>query len=140
MKQKPLLDLWSLFAPMVEKRYGRKPGAGRPPVDLKRTFEAILWILKTGAPWRSIPEDLYPSYQSCHRYFQLWTREGLFKKLMRKVRRHPLYGGDIRVKEMFYLDGSFAPSKKGGLTRVLPRREKELRSWYSQMRKAVLYL
>ena len=139
MKQKPLLDLWGLFAPMVEKKYGRKPGAGRPPVDLRRTFEAILWILKTGAPWRSIPEDLYPSYQSCHRYFQLWTREGLFKKLMRKVRRHPLYGNDIRVKEMFYLDGSFAPSKKGGLTRALPRREKELRLWYSQMRKAVLY-
>jgi transposase len=61
MKQKPLVDLWSLFAPMVVKKYGRKPGAGRPSVDLRRTFEAIIWILKTGAPWRSIPEDLYPS-------------------------------------------------------------------------------
>lgn len=139
MKQKPLVDLWSLFAPMVEKKYGRKPGAGRPPVDLRRTFEAIIWILKTGAPWRSIPEDLYPSYQSCHRYFQLWTREGLFKKLLHKVRRHPLYGNDIRVKEMFYLDGSFAPSKKGALTRAQPKRERELRLWYSRMKRVVLY-
>jgi predicted restriction endonuclease len=27
MKQKPLVDLWSLFAPMVEKKHGHKPEA-----------------------------------------------------------------------------------------------------------------
>ncbi|OLY95464.1 hypothetical protein BUE76_00565 [Cnuella takakiae] len=139
MKQKPIINLWSLFEPMIINKYGRKPGPGRPPVDLKRTFEAIIWILKTGAPWRAIPEDLYPSFQSCHRYFQAWADEGLFKKLMRKVHRHPLYGKDIRVQEMFYIDGSFAPAKKGGRTRVQPRREKELRSWYSRTKRVVLY-
>jgi len=46
------------------EKYGRKPGADQPPVSLRRTLEAILWILKTGAPWRSIAEDLYPSCQS----------------------------------------------------------------------------
>lgn len=60
------------------------------------------------------PEDLYPSFQNCHRYFQMWADEGLFKKLLCKVRSHPLYGTDIRVKEMFYIDDSFAPAKKGG--------------------------
>ncbi|OLY90610.1 hypothetical protein BUE76_00830 [Cnuella takakiae] len=138
MKQKPIIDLWSLFAPMIAGKYGRKRGPGRPPVDLKRTFEAIICIQKTGAPRRAIPEDLYPSFQSCHRYFQLWADEGLLKKLMRKVRRHPPYGKDIRVQEMFYVDGSFAPSKRRAI-RARPRRERELRSWYSQMKKVVLY-
>ncbi len=62
---------------MVVKKCCRKPGFGRPPVDIERTLDASLLILKTGAPWRSVPEDLYPSLSSCHRYIQAWAHEAL---------------------------------------------------------------
>jgi transposase len=135
MKEGKKAELWDLFEPLVLKWQGPARSTGRPRVNLKRVFEAVLWILKSGAPWRFIPEGIYPSYQTCHRYFQQWAKAGLFKKLFRKLRQHPDYGGDIKTQEMFYIDGSFAPAKKGALYKEKPRREKALRSWYLSMRK-----
>ena len=135
MKKRSEADLWCLFEPLLKRQMPRKPGAGRPRVDVKKVFEAVVWILTTGAPWRSIPAGIYPSYQTCHRYFQAWASVGLLKKLIRKVRRQAESSGAKKVKQMHFVDGSFSPAKKGVLTWAKPRRERELRSWRLLMRK-----
>ncbi|RRD66711.1 transposase, partial [Desulfovibrio sp. OH1186_COT-070] len=45
-------------------------GQGRPVLNEPRAIlNGILWILRTGAPWKDLPER-YPPYQTCHRWFQ----------------------------------------------------------------------
>src|SRR6516225_6298009 len=47
---------------------------GRKPSPTRRVFEAVLWILNTGAQWRMLPQS-YPNYKSVHRRFQTWCRD-----------------------------------------------------------------
>jgi transposase len=42
---------------------------GRPWRQAREVLDGVLWVLRTGAPWRDLPER-YPSYQTCHRRFQ----------------------------------------------------------------------
>src|SRR5215467_1873655 len=46
---------------------------GRKPIPTRRVFEAVLWILNTGAQWHMLPQS-YPNYKSVHRRFQTWCR------------------------------------------------------------------
>ncbi len=36
--------------------------------------------MRTGAPWRDMPQE-YPSYQTCHRRFQQWSSDGSYEKV-----------------------------------------------------------
>ena len=47
---------------------------GRKPIPTRRVFEAVLWILNTGAQWRMLPQS-YSNYKSVHRRFQTWCRD-----------------------------------------------------------------
>src|SRR5262245_3675437 len=47
---------------------------GRKPIPTRRVFEAVLWILNTGAQWHMLPQS-YPNYKSVHRRFQTWCRD-----------------------------------------------------------------
>ena len=41
---------------MVEKTLPTTKKTGRPQIDTRAAFNGILWILKSGAPWRFLPE------------------------------------------------------------------------------------
>ena len=45
----------------------------------KNIMEAILWKLRTGAPWRDIPEDLCP-WKAAYNRFNRWAIKGLWHK------------------------------------------------------------
>ncbi|RKU14126.1 hypothetical protein C6501_08890 [Candidatus Poribacteria bacterium] len=53
---------------------------GRPWRDNREVLDGILWVLRTGAPWRDLPEK-YPPYQTCHRRFQQWSSDGTLEKV-----------------------------------------------------------
>lgn len=44
---------WAFFAPFLLE--SRAQG-GRPPVDHRRVLDAILWVTRTGSPWRDLPD------------------------------------------------------------------------------------
>src|ERR1700730_3146659 len=71
----------------------------------------ILWILRTGAPWAEVP-NRYPSYQTCHRRFQRWVRSCVMKGVLEAPALNLKTRGTLDVREAF-IDGSFAPAKKG---------------------------
>jgi transposase len=47
-------------------------------------MNGVLWVLRTGAPWRDVPSR-YPPYQTCHRRFQLWQRSGRLDRLLQRI-------------------------------------------------------
>ncbi|HEY6529423.1 MAG TPA: transposase, partial [Cellvibrionaceae bacterium] len=55
---------WELVIPFLPEKDLTQQGKGRPRVDPREILEGILWILRTGAPWKDMPER-YPPYQTC---------------------------------------------------------------------------
>jgi transposase len=73
-------------------------GRGRPWRDSRDVLNGILWILRTGAPWRDLPER-YPPYQTCHRRFQRWNEEGLLDEILRALAEDLKDRGNLDLSE-----------------------------------------
>ena len=53
---------------------------GRPQIDLRAAFNGLLWLLKSGAPWRFLPAK-YGKWNSVYKKFRQWTSAGIFTTL-----------------------------------------------------------
>lgn len=78
---KPLLPVLPKRDP--EKEYKRKAGGGRKPMEPRKVFEAIVYVLRTGCQWKALPTERFGSASSIHSYFLRWLREGFFLHLWR---------------------------------------------------------
>ncbi len=47
-------------------------------------INAILWKLRTGAPWRDLPER-YGPWKTAHERLRLWTKDGTWDKILDRV-------------------------------------------------------
>ena len=67
-----------------------RPQGGRPPADLQEVINAILYVVKTGCSWRSLPHDLV-CWQTAFGYFNYWSKDGTWEWihsfLVKKIRR-----------------------------------------------------
>ena len=133
-------EQWAVIAPLVVEKprvkRGKVDGRGRPRVAAREVWNGILWILRTGAPWHDLP-DRYPPYQTCHRRYQEYSRAGTFKKVLQALARDLRERGDLDLSKTF-IDGTFAPAKKGGAKWDLPVGAKVRRSW--QLQTALVFL
>jgi transposase len=67
---------WSVIEPLLPKdRRGRKPRNNR------RILNGIFWVLRTGAPWRDLPER-YGPYTTAYNRFNRWRKAGIWDRLM----------------------------------------------------------
>jgi len=66
---------WAAIRPMLPN----KP-RGVPRVDNRRVLNGIFWVLRSGAPWRDLPDTFGP-YTTCYNRFVRRRRAG--------PRRHP---------------------------------------------------
>jgi len=123
-------EQWNRIEPIIKELTPPKDPRGRPTQDLRAVFNGILWILRTGAPWKDMPQR-YPPYQTCHRWFQRWVDQGVFKRIAQELVEDLYERGQIDIREAF-IDGSFAPAKKGALLSARRNAAKAPRSWQSQ--------
>ncbi len=122
---------WSILNPLIPEPLRRRDRRGRPWKDRRTVLNnGVLWVLRTGAPWSDLPER-YPSYQTCHRRFQQWVRSGIMRGVLEAVAEDLRIQGRFDVCEAF-IDGSFAPAKKGGPRSARQSAAKEPRSWRLQ--------
>ena len=110
-------EQWEVLEPLIPAPPRRGDGRGRPWRDPRDVLNGILWILRTGAPWKDLPER-YPPYQTCHRRFQKWIEEGVLSAILEALAEDLEERGEIDLSEC-YIDGTFVVAKKGG--RVLER-------------------
>lgn len=68
---KPLI---SSRAPSLEKKYLRRPGAGRPPKPVRRALEAVIYVLRTGCQCRALLKVRLGSASTIHKQFPEWRR------------------------------------------------------------------
>ena len=60
---------------------------GRPPRDRRQIVNAILWILRTGAPWRDLPPELGP-WATAWDLFDKWNADGTLDAILSRLRAH----------------------------------------------------
>jgi transposase len=122
---------WELLRPLFPKEETTNTGrAGRPYRDPRDVLNGVLWILRTGAPWNDLPTR-YPPYQTCHRRFQTWVKQGLLPRILAALRRDLEKRGGIEDVEGF-IDGTYVPAKKGGSASAAAAPAMQRRSWQSQ--------
>lgn len=121
---------WAILRPLLEPR--RRPdGRGRPRRDARTVLNGILWILRTGASWHDLPSR-YPPYQTCHRRFQQWQRDGTLTHFLNRLAEDLRDCGKLDLSETF-IDASFSAAKKGALLSARLATEKAVKSWRSQI-------
>ena len=54
---------------------------GVPRVNDRRVLNGIFWVLRSGAPWRDLPETFGP-YTICYNRFVRWGRAGVWDQIM----------------------------------------------------------
>ena len=119
-------DQWTIILPCIPIPI-RKQNRGRPRQNNQAILNGILWVLRTGAPWKDMP-DRYPPYQTCHRRFQEWVRNGTIAAILTALAKDMEERGKIRVAECF-IDGTFASAKKGGHAWAQQNGERAVKSW-----------
>jgi transposase len=67
---------WMAIKPMLPN----KP-RGVPRVNDRRVLNGIFWVLRSGAPWRDLPDDFGP-YTTCYNRFVRWRRAGVWGRIM----------------------------------------------------------
>jgi transposase len=67
-------EQWELLEPLL-RPMRREDNRGRPWHDTRSVLNGVLWTLGSGAQRSEMPEK-YPPYQTCHRRFQQWLRDG----------------------------------------------------------------
>ena len=121
-------EQWQLIEPLLPKPRPRRDKRGRPPAPNRACFEGILWVLQTGAAWRFLPDE-FPSPSTCWRRLQRWQEEGVWLDAWRALLGGLDEEGLLQWEETF-LDGSFAPAKKGAPPSVKPSVARARSGWY----------
>jgi transposase len=102
---------WARLDSLIPEPPRRKDGRGRPWRDRRDVLDGVLFILRIGAAWADLPER-YPPYPTCHRRFQQWVRSGIMRGILEAGAEELRVSGGFHLEEAF-IDGSFAPAKKG---------------------------
>ena len=123
-------EQWNRLAPIIAAANPNRDPRGRKARDSRQVLNGIVWILRTGAPWKDLPPR-YPPYQTCHRRLQQWVRQGAFGLFAHELAQDLYQRGAIDIREAF-IDGAFVPAKKGGLLSAKQSAVKAPRSWQLQ--------
>ena len=129
-------EQWKKIEPLIPKPPPRLKG-GRPRADDRLVFEGILWILKTGARWKDLP-DKYPHPSTCWRRLKEWYEAEVLKDMWRAFLSELDANGVLDWEESF-IDASFFPAKKGAQRSGRPKGEREQSVWWWSMARVFLW-
>ncbi len=80
---------WRVIQPLLHT----KP-RGVPRADDRRVLNGVVWVLRSGAPWRDLPERYGPR-TTCYNRFVRWRKAGVWDRLMGAV--SAAHDGEIQM-------------------------------------------
>jgi transposase len=92
---------WAALQPLLPPQ---RPTTGRPNKDHRLILEAIIWLDRTGAPWRDLPSEYGPWKTVASRFYR-WRRQGVFDHLLAETQRLADARGELDWLTHF-VDGS----------------------------------
>ncbi len=78
-------DQWERIKPFVP---GGRKGKRGPRSDGRRFIDALLWMARSGARWRDLPERFGP-YQTVKRRYYRWIEMGVLDRVLAEVAAEP---------------------------------------------------
>ena len=118
---------WEKIRPLLPRRR-KRPQGGRPPADDRKVLEGILWILRSGARWCDLPEE-FPSPSTCWRRLRDWEEQEIWLEIWRAFLSELDERQQLKWSESF-MDGSFAPAKKGAMESEKPSGVRGRSGWW----------
>ena len=94
---------WALIDPVLP---GRTGDPGRSGNNNRMSLEGMIWITRTGAPWRDLPKE-FGNWNTVHRRFRRWAQSGVFQRIFEVVEE------DLDLKTVM-VDGTFAKVHQHG--------------------------
>jgi transposase len=119
-------EQWERIKPLLPPQ---KPPIGRPAKDHRLIINGILWILKTGAPWRDLPER-YGSWRTVYSRFYRWSKNGIWERIFSALQQRIDAEGGMDW-DLHLVDGTVvrahrhAAGAKRGIQRPRPSGEAE---------------
>ena len=104
-------ELWEVFRELLPPRELQR--TGRPRVDDRVAFNAVVYVLVTGIAWRHLPPELGCSPATAHRRLQDWERQGIWQRLHRELVRRLNEAGRLDWSAGV-IDGSQVRALQGG--------------------------
>ena len=82
MKRHEVTDeQWEIIEPILPKRTAT---TGRKPKNPRQMLNGILWLLRTGVPWRDLPER-FGRWKTVYDYYRNWRDDGTFDRILQEL-------------------------------------------------------
>src|SRR5437660_9893493 len=90
---------WRRIEPLIPGKEGDK---GRHGEDNRLFVDAVLWLVRAGAPWRDLPKE-FGNWNSVFQRFRRWAKKGVWKSLFNALVEDPDF-------EYLIIDSTGAPT------------------------------
>jgi len=80
-------EVWNLLEPLLVGRRGQWGGIAQ---NNRLFLDAVMWVLRTGAPWRDLPPD-YGDWKNTHRRFCRWRDHRRWETILEALVENPDY-------------------------------------------------
>jgi transposase len=88
----------------IESAFAVPKKRGRKPANARQMVNAALWILRTGAPWRDLPERFGP-WETAYTWFNRWSKDGTWNRVSTRLQTEMEREQRIDWK-LFSIDGT----------------------------------
>ena len=113
-------EQWNLISDV----FSEPKRTGRPPRDRRQVVDGILWILRTGSPWRDLP-DAFGPWATVWDLFDTWNHDGTLQAILDRLR------GQVKIdEELWCIDGTIVRAAKcaaGGGKKTIRTSRKTMR-------------
>ena len=92
---------WARLEPLLP---AQKPPTGRCAHEHRTMVNGMLWIARTGAPWRDLPER-YGKWSTVYSRFQRWRQAGIWERVLAALQQDADQAGELDW-EVHFLDGT----------------------------------
>ena len=78
-------EQWDRIAPLLP---GKQGDPGRSGKDNRLFMEGVLWLVRTGSPWRDLPPH-FGKWGSVWKRFRRWAEKGVFERIFHELSADP---------------------------------------------------